>query len=207
MVAYFQLQPAEAELQQLAEEYWQKAGEKEHELERAAFEAGEAIRNGDYTLTNLEAIVRWKSERVVQYLIGNSDERDPARTNCRRLARVFDRSRRKGAARSARRGYSRGLGCSGRDFSRALHSSGFPRPRSAGPRASRRALLPGVSGLLQATGRKQHREAARRPACSHAAAHTRPCAMGVVAQPRRVARRSLVPPAYHPMDSSTSTGW
>src|SRR5208337_290723 len=74
MVAYFQLQPAEAELQQLAEEYWQKAGEKEHELERAAFEAGEAIRNGDYTLTNLEAIVRWKSERVVQYLIGNSDE-------------------------------------------------------------------------------------------------------------------------------------
>ncbi len=75
MVAYFQLQPAEAELQQLADEYWQKAGEKEQELEKAAFEAGEAIRNGDYTLTNLEAIVRWKSERVVQYLIGNSNEK------------------------------------------------------------------------------------------------------------------------------------
>ena len=75
MVAYFQLQPAESELQQLADEYWQKAGEKEHELERAAFEAGEAIRNGDYTLANLEAIVRWKSERVVQYLIGNSNEK------------------------------------------------------------------------------------------------------------------------------------
>ncbi len=75
MVAYFQLQPAEAELQQLAEEYWQKAGEKEQELEKAAFEAGEAIRNGDYTLTNMEAIVRWKSERVVQYLIGNSNEK------------------------------------------------------------------------------------------------------------------------------------
>jgi hypothetical protein len=75
MVAYFQLQPAEAELQQLAEEYWQKAGEKEQELEKAAFEAGEAIRNGDHTLANLEAIVRWKSERVVQYLIGNSNEK------------------------------------------------------------------------------------------------------------------------------------
>ena len=75
MVAYFQLQPAESELQQLADEYWQKAGEKEHELEKAAFEAGEAIRNGDYTLANLEAIVRWKSERAVQYLIGNSNEK------------------------------------------------------------------------------------------------------------------------------------
>ena len=75
MVAYFQLQPAEAELQQLAEQYWQTTGEKEHELEKAAFEAGEAIRNGETTLANLEAIVRWKSERAVQYLIGNSDEK------------------------------------------------------------------------------------------------------------------------------------
>ena len=75
MVAYFQLQPTEAELQQLAEEYWRTTGEKEHELEKAAFEAGEAIRNGDYTLANLEAIVRWKSERLVQYLIGNSNEK------------------------------------------------------------------------------------------------------------------------------------
>jgi hypothetical protein len=75
MVAYFQLQPAEAELQELAEQYWQRTGEKEQELEKAAFEAGEAIRNGDYTLANLEAIVRWKSERVVHYLIGNSNEK------------------------------------------------------------------------------------------------------------------------------------
>jgi hypothetical protein len=75
MVAYFQLQPAEDELQQLAEQCWQKAGEKEHVLEAAAFEAGEAIRNGDYSLANLEAIVRWKSERAVQYLIGNSNEK------------------------------------------------------------------------------------------------------------------------------------
>lgn len=75
MVAYFQLQPAEADLQQLAEEYWQKSGEKDRELEKAAFEAGEAIRNGDYSLANLEAIVRWKSERLVQYLIGNSNEK------------------------------------------------------------------------------------------------------------------------------------
>ena len=75
MVAYFQLQPAESELQQLAEQYWQEAGEKEHALEKAAFEAGEAIRNGDYSLANLEAIVRWKSERVVHYLICNSSEK------------------------------------------------------------------------------------------------------------------------------------
>jgi len=75
MVAYFQLQPAEADLQQLAEQCWEKAGEKEHELETAAFEAGEAIRSGDYSLANLEAIVRWKSERAVHYLIGNSDEK------------------------------------------------------------------------------------------------------------------------------------
>lgn len=75
MVAYFQLQPAESELQQLADEYWQKSGVKDRELEKAAFEAGEAIRNGDYTLANLEAIVRWKSERLVQYLIGNSNEK------------------------------------------------------------------------------------------------------------------------------------
>lgn len=75
MVAYFQLQPSEADLQDLAEEYWQKAGEKEQQLEKAAFEAGEAIRNGDYTLANLEAIARWKSERVVQYLIANSTEK------------------------------------------------------------------------------------------------------------------------------------
>ena len=75
MVAYFQLQPAEADLQHLAEEYWQQADEKEQQLERAAFEAGESIRNGDYTLGNLEAIVRWKSERAVQFLIGNSSEK------------------------------------------------------------------------------------------------------------------------------------
>lgn len=75
MVAYFQLQPAEADLQQLAEQYWQEAGAKEQELEKAAFEAGEAIRGGDYSLANLEAIVRWKSERAVQYLIGNSNEK------------------------------------------------------------------------------------------------------------------------------------
>lgn len=75
MVAYFQLQASESELQQLAEEYWQKSDEKDRELEKAAFEAGEAIRNGDYSLANVEAIVRWKSERLVQYLIGNSNEK------------------------------------------------------------------------------------------------------------------------------------
>ncbi len=72
-MAHFNLQPAESELQQLADQCWQKAGEREHELEKAAFEAGAAIRNGEYSLANLEAIVRWKSERLVHYLIGNSE--------------------------------------------------------------------------------------------------------------------------------------
>jgi hypothetical protein len=72
-MAYFELQPAESDLQQLAEQYWEKSGEKEQELERAAFEAGAAIRAGEHSLANLETIVRWKSERVVHYLIGNSE--------------------------------------------------------------------------------------------------------------------------------------
>ena len=71
-MARFELQPEESELQQLAEQCWQKAGEREHELEKAAYEAGAAIRAGEYSLANLEAIVRWKSERVVHYLIANS---------------------------------------------------------------------------------------------------------------------------------------
>lgn len=74
MVAYFQLQPSETDLQELADEYWQQSGARERELEKAAFEAGEAIRNGEYTLANLEAIVRWKSECAVQYLIANSNQ-------------------------------------------------------------------------------------------------------------------------------------
>jgi hypothetical protein len=74
MVAYFQLQPAESELQQLADQYWQESGERERQLEQAAYEAGEAIRSGEFTLPNIETIVRWKSERMVHYLIGNSNE-------------------------------------------------------------------------------------------------------------------------------------
>jgi hypothetical protein len=72
-MAHFELQPEEQELQQLAEQYWQKAGSREKQLEREAFEAGAAIRGGDYSLVNLEVIVRWKSERMVHYLVGNSE--------------------------------------------------------------------------------------------------------------------------------------
>lgn len=72
-MAQFQLQADEKELGQLAEQCWQQSSEREHELERAAFDAGTAIRNGEYTLANLEAIVRWKSERVVHYLIANGE--------------------------------------------------------------------------------------------------------------------------------------
>lgn len=73
-MSYFQLQPAEMELQELADSYWHEAGERERQLEAAAYEAGVSIRAGEFTLGNLEAIVRWKSERVVHYLIGNSNE-------------------------------------------------------------------------------------------------------------------------------------
>ncbi len=72
-MAHFELQPEESELQQYADQCWQKAGEREHELEQAAYVAGAAIRGGEYSLGNLEDIVRWKSERVVHYLIGNSE--------------------------------------------------------------------------------------------------------------------------------------
>ncbi len=76
MVAYFQLQPAEADLQKLAEQYWQEIGEKDQRLENEAFEAGRAIREdkAEHTLKNVEAIIRWKSERTVPFLIRNSDE-------------------------------------------------------------------------------------------------------------------------------------
>jgi hypothetical protein len=73
-MSYFQLQPAEMELQELADSYWHEAGERERQLEAAAYEAGASIRAGEFTLGNLEAIVRWKSERMVHYLIGNSNE-------------------------------------------------------------------------------------------------------------------------------------
>jgi hypothetical protein len=75
MTAHFELQASETELQMLANEYWEKAGEKEHELEKAAFDAGAAIRYGEYTLGNIETIVRWKAERVVPVLITNSEEK------------------------------------------------------------------------------------------------------------------------------------
>ena len=72
-MSHFELQTAEMELQPMAEAYWQKAGERERELEAEAYEAGAAIREGELTLGNLESIVRWKSERMVHYLIGNSE--------------------------------------------------------------------------------------------------------------------------------------
>lgn len=75
MIAHFELQPAQTELQHLADQYWNAACNRERQLEKEAFEAGAAIRNGEYTLANLEAIVRWKSERLVHYLIANGSLR------------------------------------------------------------------------------------------------------------------------------------
>jgi len=75
MTSHFELQPAEGELQDLAEQYWKQCCNRERQLETEAYEAGASIRKGEYTLTNLEAIVRWKSERLVHYLIGNGSLR------------------------------------------------------------------------------------------------------------------------------------
>src|SRR3974390_1632789 len=75
MTVHFELQPAEKELQQLADEYWTESNNRERQLEIEAYEAGACIRHGEYTLANLEALVRWKSERLVHYLIGNGSMR------------------------------------------------------------------------------------------------------------------------------------
>ena len=72
MTTHFELQPKETELQKLADQCWEEAPNRERRLEEEAYEAGEAIRNGEYSLANLEAIVRWKSERLVVYVIANS---------------------------------------------------------------------------------------------------------------------------------------
>jgi len=72
MTAHFELKPMEGDIQELAQQCWEESGNRERMLEAEAFEAGAAIRKGDYSLANLETIVRWKSELLVQYLIGNS---------------------------------------------------------------------------------------------------------------------------------------
>jgi hypothetical protein len=72
MTTHFELQPAVSDLQSLADQNWQEACNRERQLEQDAFEAGASIRNGEYSLANLEAIVRWKSERLIPVLIGNS---------------------------------------------------------------------------------------------------------------------------------------
>jgi hypothetical protein len=181
MVAYFQLQPAESELQQLAEQYWQKSGEKEHELEKAAFEAGEAIRNGDYSLANLEAIVRWKSECAVQYLIGNSNQQVRHVLAIAAAPESSTESGRQDFARTPRRRYFPGVGDSGRHLPRALHGARLSCSGSGGLRPARRSFLQGVSGLLQAAGRQQHPQAAERSPRSRTVAHARSCVVGVVA--------------------------
>lgn len=75
MTTHFELQPRETELQGLADQYWERATNREQQLEKEAFEAGASIRSGEYTLANLEAIVRWKSDFLVQFVIGNSNQR------------------------------------------------------------------------------------------------------------------------------------
>jgi hypothetical protein len=70
----FKLQPSVDDLQNLAEKFWRDSGEKWQKAEEAAFEAGTAIRNGNFSLDNLTAILKWKSPRSVHYLDGNSSD-------------------------------------------------------------------------------------------------------------------------------------
>ena len=146
------------------------------------------------TLANLEAIVRWKSERAVHYLIGNSNEKIR-----RALAVAASPDATTETAVKAL------LELHGVDIpvASAILAAIFPERytvldyralEALGPRAPRRALLRGVPGLLQAPGREQHRQAAKRSARAHAAAHARPRPVGVVAQPHRM----IVDPLFQP---------
>ena len=71
-MAQFELQPRSRIFNNLLSSIGRKPAKRNMNWRRP-FEAGAAIRNGDHSLANLESIVRWKSERVVHYLIGNSE--------------------------------------------------------------------------------------------------------------------------------------
>jgi hypothetical protein len=183
-MAYFQLQPAELDLQQLADEYWQEAGERERELETAAYEAGVAIRNGEHTLANIETIVRWKSERMVHYLIGNGSENIRAALAA---AASPDASPEEAVnALVALRGVDISIASAIMsaifperyavlDY-RALEALGHARPR--------RPLLYRIQRHAPPPGRVCHRQAANRPPRPHSPPRPRARALGVVTRPR-----------------------
>ena len=91
MTTHFELQPSETELQKLADQCWKEAPNRERRLEEEAFEAGEAIRQGDYSLANLEAIVSWKSERLVAVRDRQQHNEHPARAGGGGDTGEFDR--------------------------------------------------------------------------------------------------------------------
>ena len=70
----FKLQPEEAALQSLADEYWRKSSEDDRLEERAAFGAGAAIRDGDRSVETLVKIVHWKSPRIVHHVRENTPD-------------------------------------------------------------------------------------------------------------------------------------
>ena len=70
----FSLQPQEAELQQLADNYWESMSDKYQAEEKDAFDAGAPIRGGDRTPSTLRKIVHWKSPRIVPHFDKNSPE-------------------------------------------------------------------------------------------------------------------------------------
>jgi hypothetical protein len=65
----FKLQFPESELQSNADEWGQDSTETD------AFQAGEAIRNGDRSIESLQKILHWKSPRSVHYLNDSEDQK------------------------------------------------------------------------------------------------------------------------------------
>ena len=70
----FSLQPEESKLAELSEDYWSGMTDTQQDEERRAFEAGQAILNGDRSLDTLKVIVHWKSPRIVHHLASNTAE-------------------------------------------------------------------------------------------------------------------------------------
>jgi hypothetical protein len=70
----FKLQADVSKLHGLAEDYWQKMSPREQAEEQAAFNAGEAIRNGSRSPDLLKIIVHWKSPRIVHHIEKNDPD-------------------------------------------------------------------------------------------------------------------------------------
>ncbi len=164
----------------VGKQYWQTTGEKEHELEKAAFEAGEAIRN----LAKPQRILKQscaQSERTVQYLIGNSNEK---------IRRVLATAAAPDATTET--AVTALLELQGVDLpvASAILAAIYPErytvldtsPGSAGTCPSRRALLREYLAFCKRLAESNIVSPARANCGAHAIARHRSCAIGVDAQ-------------------------